>query len=448
MTQTAVSIQQRARPVLRRRLSRLQGGVLCILKALGQAAMSETQDESAQAVHPVWCTHSQVEHGLAFTRKGESKRMPVKKPKQAHTLGQESGLMFKDFRLLPANQKAVDEIKKIKPPKNDKELRAKMKEVATAVASALHTSPAVALSAYIDPSVWEEWGSATRRSRRSPAWSRVAVRAKKIEELLAQRFRARWEAVEADFAKGIDVAKAREHCFLASDSRTRLRIARRYYCLARATKFANSSTSEIVELCWAWFNPFQVFAYKSGNDLLEIGDQLEVLVGSEYVAMTWGLFENWPGYAESTASFDSAPQSIEEFYSCHSPHVYPLPDLTTVYGDVYEAIVYSYRGERLRVCKSIAEPFLEAERVGAMDEIEQSFLHNASEEGDDPRTWRVHFRCLTSFLVPEYARALIEADILGEAGSPEQKDDFRTLKEELKANGNGYLKRSPARIRR
>jgi hypothetical protein len=193
-------------------------------------------------------------------------------------------------------------------------------------------------------------------------------------------------------------------------------------------------------------NPFQVFAYNSGEDLSEIGDHLDVLVESEYVAMTWGLFENSTGFAVHTQELDAAfPELAEEFFSSDSPDVYPLPDLSTVYGDVFEGIVYSYSGERLRVCKSIAEPFLEAERLDAMDEIEQRFLQNASEEGDDPRSWRVKFRQLTTFLLPKYGRALIEADIFGNAGNPDQKKDLQMLKQELKANGNSYLKRPRVR---
>lgn len=355
--------------------------------------------------------------------------------------GQGSEIRSKDFRLVLANRKAIAEIKKIKPPKTDEELRAKMKKVATEVAHALQTSPAVALSTYIDPRVWKKWRSATRPSGKPSTWPAVAARAKEIEELLAERFRARWKAVEADFANGIDVAQARARFFLASGN-LQLHTARRYYNPARATKFANSSTGEIVELCWGWWFPFQVFAYNSGDELVEIGDQLEELVGSEYVAMTWGLLDTRPGYEEST-------EDVEDFYYCDSPHgVYPLPNLSTRYGDVYEAIVYSYVGERLRVCKSVADPFLEAERIDAMDEIERSFLRNACEEGDDPRTWRVNFRRLTSLLLPKYGRALIEADILGDAESPEQKHCFQMVKEGLKAQGNGYLKRPRARIRR
>src|ERR1017187_563184 len=145
------------------------------------------------------------------------------------------GYQPKLWRLMLANEKAVEEIKKTMPPKTDKELRAKIKTVAIAVARALNTAPTLALSAYIDPGVWEEWKSATRRSLKSPSWAAVAAKAKKIEELLARSFRARWKAVEADFNNGTDVAKERADCFLAGDSRTRLRTARRYYNLERAT---------------------------------------------------------------------------------------------------------------------------------------------------------------------------------------------------------------------
>jgi hypothetical protein len=354
------------------------------------------------------------------------------------------GYQPKLWRLMLANEKAVEEIKKTMPPKTDKELRAKMKKVAAAVARALNTAPTLALSAYINPDVWEEWRSAIRRPGKSRTY-RALAKCKKIENLLAEHFRARWKDVEADFANGTDVAKARADAFLGSDIRTRLRIARRYYNPARATKFAHSSTREIVELCWAWFCPFQAFAYQSRNNLFEISDQLEELVGSEYVAMTWELWED-PLYF--TVYDPSFPEYIEELSGCDSPHVYPLPDLITEYGDVFEGIVYSYGGERLRVCKSVVEPFLPAERVETMNEIEQRFLYNASEEGDDPRSWMVNFRCLTSFLIPKYGRTLIEADFLGNVGSARQREYLKTLKEELKRTGNGYLKRPRARVSR
>ncbi len=316
---------------------------------------------------------------------------------------QELEFHSKDFRLRIARRKAVAEIKTIKSPKTEKELKAKMKRVATVVAGTLNTSPAVALSAYIDPSAWEQWESISAPSRKSTNYSAVAAKAEKVEKLLAELFRARWRAVEADFANGIDVAEARARSFLASDARTRLRIARRRYNPTRATKFAGASISEIVWLCRAWFTPFQLYVYSSGNELSEIGDHLEKLVRSEYVAMTWGLLSTPPG---CDAYMDpSFPEIVEEVCCYDSPHVYPLADLTTRFGDVYEAIVYSYFGERLRVCKSISEPFLEAERADAMAEIERAFLQNACEVGDDARTWSLKFRGLTTSLLPKYGRA-------------------------------------------
>jgi len=241
---------------------------------------------------------------------------------------------------------------------------------------------------------------------------------------------------------GIDVAKERADFFLARDRHKRLRLARRYYTPARAAKFKVCSTSEIIELCWAWFNPFQLFARRSRNHLAEIGDQLDVLVGSEYVAMTWGLLEDPPSYDSGTLSIDIRfPEDIVGFCSSDPPQVFPLPDSASNFGDAFETIVYSYSGQRLRVCKSVSEPFLPVERDEAMDEIERLFLENADEEGDDPRSWRVNFRRLTAGLLPEFGRALIEADIFGEVGTAEEKEYFQILKEELKPNGDGYLKR-------
>lgn len=385
--------------------------------------------------------------------------MATKKPppkKSSRSLGafedglpEDSGFRPKDFRLVLANRYAAEAIKKIKAPKTPKELRARISKVATVVAGKLYTAPTVALSAYINPTLWEKWQSVSKPSPKPPQHSAVAARAIKVEEILGNLFRARWKAVAAELAKGIDVAKARAPYFLSSDSLARLRAARRHYTLTRAREFANLSNAEIAVRCWAWVNPFQVFAHHSGNDLAEIEAQLETLVASEYVAMTWGLFDNFPGYTESTEEFDPEfPQFLDEFCSLHPPHVYPLPDLTTECGDVYEAIVYSYQGERLRVCKSISEPFLAAERADAMDEIERGFFDNAREEGDDPRDWSVKFRRLTTFVLPEYGRALIEADVFGEVGTPDQKEKYWMLKEELKLNRNGYLRRSRVSSRR
>src|ERR1019366_9841839 len=100
-------------------------------------------------------------------------KRPGIKPESVNTFDENGdfteqyGYQPKLWRLMLANEKAVEEIKKTMPPKTDKELRAKMKTVATAVARALNTAPTLALSAYIDPDVWEEWKSAIRRPGKS-----------------------------------------------------------------------------------------------------------------------------------------------------------------------------------------------------------------------------------------------------------------------------------------
>jgi len=182
---------------------------------------------------------------MATKAKPKRKRQPPTSPDHDADSGREQreGPVFesgeqgleikpKDFRLLHAQRYAADEIKKIKPPKTEKELRAAIKRVGTAVATRLYTSPALALSAYIDPDVWKKWKRASKTPEKSPKYSVVARKAKKIDELLVERFRARWKAVETEFANGVDVAKARAHRFLASDSRARMRLARRHYGVA------------------------------------------------------------------------------------------------------------------------------------------------------------------------------------------------------------------------
>lgn len=273
----------------------------------------------------------------------------------------------------------------------------------------------------------------SRTSDKSPKYSAVAAKAKKIEKLLALSFRARWNAIEVDLAKGVNVAKARAPFFLANDSRARLRIARRYYAPARAKQFANASIGEIVKLCWAWFIPFQIYAHNSEGELRELGEQLRPLVAAEYVAMTWGLFDvrgedwNWD---------PSEPFSIDELSCYASPEFCPLHSEC----DAYEIIAVGGSGNYLRICKSVPEPFHKAERIRAMDKIEGQFLSNAAAEGADPRTFRLDFR------LPEYSRELIEVDII-DGDSSYQKPIHRELAAQLKATGAGYIKRPPPDLR-
>src|ERR1700722_469691 len=152
-----------------------------------------------------------------------TKKPPPKKSSRAFEDGlpEDSGFRPKDFRLALACRYAAEEIKKTKAPKTPKELQAKIWKVASEVAGKLNTAPTVVLSAYIDPTLWEKWQSVSK-SPKPPRHSTVAARARRVEEILGNFFRARWKDLEAELAKGVDVAKERAPYFLSSDSRARL----------------------------------------------------------------------------------------------------------------------------------------------------------------------------------------------------------------------------------
>jgi hypothetical protein len=61
--------------------------------------------------------------------------------------------------------------------------------------------------------------------------------------------------------------------------------------------------------------------------------------------------------------------------------VFPLPDESVIYGDVYEITAAGFSsGSGLRVCKSVAEPFLKSERQEAEIGIEEEFYENAKSD--------------------------------------------------------------------
>ena len=258
----------------------------------------------------------------------------------------------------------------------------------------------------------------------------MAARQAKIEKLLTTLFRKRWQAVVADFANRVDVAKARAWFMLANDARASVRLAQRYYTPERAAKFATASTSEVVDLCWAWFVPFKVYVHMNEPEWSEIEEQLENLVAAEYVAVTWQLLESRPPYPEWGWDL-SEPDVLEEIdcYAC--PDLWPLvPD-----GFVYEGIVAEEFGHYLRVAKSVAEPFRKAERAHAMDAIERELLVEGAAQDEDPRALSINF------LPPEGLGMLIEADILCNLKSKDQREMHRELLKLLKVNGTGYVKR-------
>jgi DNA topoisomerase-1 len=69
------------------------------------------------------------------------------------------GFKTKDFRTLLGTRTAMEQVKKEKPPSNEKEYKKKVKLVAKYVSQKLGNTPSVALKAYIHPVVFQGWRS-------------------------------------------------------------------------------------------------------------------------------------------------------------------------------------------------------------------------------------------------------------------------------------------------
>jgi DNA topoisomerase-1 len=65
--------------------------------------------------------------------------------------------LLKDLRTLRANTVALQQIREMDPPKTKAEFARRRKAVATAVSAQLGNTPAMALSSYINPTVFNEW---------------------------------------------------------------------------------------------------------------------------------------------------------------------------------------------------------------------------------------------------------------------------------------------------
>jgi DNA topoisomerase I len=96
--------------------------------------------------------------GQLFPKTNETKLLDF-----AHSL---DGGKFKtkDFRTLLGTRTAMEEIAKMPIPKNEKEYKQFVKEVATKVSEKLGNTPTVALESYINPSVFSEWRTALVRT--------------------------------------------------------------------------------------------------------------------------------------------------------------------------------------------------------------------------------------------------------------------------------------------
>lgn len=67
------------------------------------------------------------------------------------------GFKTKDHRTALGTETAIAKIKSTPSPKNEKEYKQKIKEVATSVSAVLGNTPSIALKAYIDPNVFHSW---------------------------------------------------------------------------------------------------------------------------------------------------------------------------------------------------------------------------------------------------------------------------------------------------
>src|ERR1035441_7143670 len=173
----------------------------------------------------------------------------------------------------------------------------------------------------------------------------------RLEAVLVEVFHSHWQAVTEKINAGDDVADGRAGFVFASNKRQRERFARKYYEPARVFKLASTPADEVVRLASPWLEAFCEYADEWLMKPSEIRNELSQLVAAEYVAVSYPYNNSNP--------------------MGEAPTVHPLPNETVPYGDVYEITASGYSsGGNLRVFKSIAEPFSEAERREAMVGIE------------------------------------------------------------------------------
>jgi len=202
--------------------------------------------------------------------------------------------------------------------------------------------------------------------------AKTSRKEKKFETILVEVFRAHWKAINRRIASGVDIAQKFADAFFFVNPREGLRIARRYYAPVRAARLANASAAEILRLSDAWIGPAHEFIEESSD----MRKQIRQLVAAEYIALVW--------------NYDSSIEFPPKGFAW----VHPLPDTSVIYGDVYEITASGFStGAKLRVCKSVAEPFLKSERREAMAGIEREFYANARSDDypDAENQWFVDF---------------------------------------------------------
>lgn len=177
-------------------------------------------------------------------------------------------------------------------------------------------------------------------------------------------FRKHWRAVGARIRKREKVAQRRSHAFLAGSERVRRSLATSFYSRAHVESLAAMSTEDVVE----WLSPWLLaaIAYATDEDA-GIDDPrkfLRSLVKSEYVA-------------------------IVEYV--RDRIIYPLPDESVRYGDLYASTAGASRGATVRVYKSTGEYFTPSERRSAEAGIRDNIVGTALADGDAPGRWQLMF---------------------------------------------------------
>lgn len=204
-------------------------------------------------------------------------------------------------------------------------------------------------------------------------WDKESTPVKQIERLVVKLFRQHWSSLRKK--KLAILAMERECFFFSTNKQVRIQTARRYYAPHRVRRLALASSADVLRLCRPWLEAFCAHALHWNLRGRELHKEVRKLLGAEYVAVT----ELVPD------PFDRSPEEVGG--------VYPLPDETVAYGNIYEITASGFsEGSYLRLCKSVATPFGKTERKHTMSGMTRDFLDNATDDGEEEDAWVITFR--------------------------------------------------------
>jgi len=193
---------------------------------------------------------------------------------------------------------------------------------------------------------------------------------KQLVAFASEQFLLHWRSVLTRLEAGEDVAAARQEAFLAGGKAARLPVARKFYDRSHARKLAAMDAASVGRMLAPWLDRAVEYAVHE-DDLPDPENPLQhfiaMLVRAEYVA----IFES-----------GHVPKGYVGFT------VNPFPDEGVLHGDLYElSAAGASAGGVLKVYKSTAEPFTDAERKAAEAGIHKNFYANADSDGVDEDEW-------------------------------------------------------------